>query len=169
VRFTWTPFGICELWRARAMRWYTESSTWLRTHAEERRMSKRILVIDDREELLTLLRMLLEDAAYRVSVSQDGARTVEDARSDPPDLIVLDLRLGGVSGLDVLESLRGAKVTAEIPVIVATAAVTEADIVENLIAVDPGRYANVSVLKKPFDGDALLERIGQMIGVSETS
>jgi CheY-like chemotaxis protein len=69
----------------------------------------------------------------------------------------------------VLESLRGAKATAEIPVIVATAAVTEADIVENLIAVDPGRYANVSVLKKPFDGDALLERIERMIGVSEAS
>jgi DNA-binding response OmpR family regulator len=138
-------------------------------------MSKRILVIDDREELLTLLRMLLEDASYRVSVSQDGAEISEAARSersdrnDPPDLIVLDLRLGGVSGLDVLESLRGGKTTAEIPVIVATAAVTEADIVENLITADPGRYANVSVLKKPFDGDALLERIEQMIGVSEAS
>ena len=130
-------------------------------------MSKRVLVIDDREELLTLLRMLLEDAAYRVSVSQDGAQVVEDARSDPPDLIVLDLRLGGVSGLDVLESLRANKATAEIPVIVATAAVTEADIVENMITADPGRYANVSVLKKPFDGDTLLQRIERMIGVSD--
>jgi DNA-binding response OmpR family regulator len=132
-------------------------------------MSKRILVIDDREELLTLLRMLLEDASYRVSVSQDGAQIVEAARSDPPDLVVLDLRLGGVSGLDVLESMRANKATAEIPVIVATAAVTEADIVENLITADPARYMNVSVLKKPFDGDALLERIEHMIGVSEAS
>ena len=132
-------------------------------------MSKRILVIDDREELLTLLRMLLEDAAYRVAVSQDGSEVIELARSDPPDLIVLDMRLGGVSGLDVLESLRANKTTAEIPVIVATAAVTEADIAENLITTDPGRYANVSVLKKPFDGDALLERIESMIGVSGAS
>ena len=132
-------------------------------------MSKRVLVIDDREELLTLLRMLLEDADYRVSVSQDGAEVAEMARSDPPDLIVLDLRLGGVSGLDVLASLRGNKTTAEIPVIVASAAVTESDIVQNLIATDPGRYANVSILKKPFDGDTLLERIGEMIGVAEAS
>ena len=132
-------------------------------------MSKRVLVIDDREELLTLLRMLLEDADYRVSVSQDGAEVTEMARSDPPDLIVLDLRLGGVSGLDVLASLRGNKTTAEIPVIVASAAVTESDIVQNLIATDPGRYANVSILKKPFDGDTLLERIGEMIGVAEAS
>jgi len=132
-------------------------------------MGKHILVIDDREELLTLLRMLLEDADYRVAVSQDGAEVTDMARSDPPDLVVLDLRLGGVSGLDVLESLRANKVTAEIPVIVATAAVTEVDIVENLMATDPGRYANISVLKKPFDGDALLERIEQMIGVAGAS
>lgn len=132
-------------------------------------MGNRILVIDDREELLTLLRMLLEDADYRVTVSQDGAEVTEMARTDPPDLVVLDLRLGGVSGLDVLEGLRANKATAEIPVIVATAAVTEADIVENLMATDPGRYANISVLKKPFDGDALLERIEHMIGVAGAS
>lgn len=132
-------------------------------------MGKHILVIDDREELLTLLRMLLEDANYRVSVSLDGAEVPEMARSNPPDLIVLDLRLGGVSGLDVLAGMRANKATVEIPVIVATAAVTEADVVENLIATDPGRYANVSVLKKPFDGDALLERIREMIGVAGAS
>lgn len=129
-------------------------------------MSKRILVIDDREELLMLLRMLLEDASYRVSVSLDGSQVVEDSGDDPPDLIVLDLRLGGVSGLDVLESLRASKTTAEIPVIVSTAAVIEAEVVEKLIISDPGRYVNVSVLKKPFDGDALLERIERMIGVA---
>lgn len=132
-------------------------------------MGKHILVIDDREELLTLLRMLLEDANYRVSVSLDGAEVPEMARSNPPDLIVLDLRLGGVSGLDVLAGMRANKATVEIPVIVATAAVTEADVVENLIATDPGRYSNVSVLKKPFDGDALLERIREMIGVAGAS
>lgn len=129
-------------------------------------MSKRILVIDDREELLMLLRMLLEDASYRVSVSLDGSQVVEDSGDDPPDLIVLDLRLGGVSGLDVLESLRASKTTAEIPVIVSTAAVIEAEVVEKLITSDPGRYSNVSVLKKPFDGDALLERIERLIGVA---
>lgn len=128
-------------------------------------MSKRILVIDDRKELLALLRMLLEDAAYQVSVSQDGAEAPQMARNNPPDLIVLDMRLGAVSGLDVLASLRANKTTAEIPVIVATAAITDADIAQNLITMDPGRYANVSVLRKPFDGDVLLDRIEEMIGV----
>ena len=131
-------------------------------------MSKRILVIDDREELLALIRMLLEDAEYAVSVLADGALVEEFARANPPDLIVLDMRLGAVSGLDVLERLRASQPTADIPVIVATAALTEAHIVEQLTRDATGRYANISLLMKPFDGDALLERIQHMIGVAET-
>ena len=130
-------------------------------------MSKRILVIDDRQELLALIRMLLEDADYGVSVLDDGALVEETARRNPPDLIVLDMRLGEISGLDVLERLRTNQATADIPVIVATAAMTEADVVEQLIRDPSGRYANISVLKKPFDGDALLERIQSMVGVAE--
>ena len=86
---------------------------------------------------------------------------------NPPDLIVLDIRLGAISGLDVLERLRTSQATADIPVIVATAALTEAEVVERLIRDPSGRYANIAVLKKPFDGDALLERIQGMIGVAE--
>jgi CheY-like chemotaxis protein len=131
-------------------------------------MSKRILVIDDREELLALIRMLLEDAEYGVSVLADGALVEEAARTNQPDLIVLDMRLGAVSGLDVLERLRASQPTADIPVIVATAALTEARVVERLTRDTSGRYANVSLLMKPFDGDALLDRIQHMIGVAET-
>jgi CheY-like chemotaxis protein len=98
-------------------------------------MSKRILVIDDRQELLALIRMLLEDAEYGVSVLDDGSLVEETARKNPPDLIVLEM--------------------------------TDADVVEQLIHDPSGRYANVSVLKKPFDGDVLLERIQSMIGVAE--
>lgn len=130
-------------------------------------MSKRILVIDDREELLALLRMFLEDADYSVSVLDDGSLVEETVRKDPPDLIVLDIRLGTVSGLDVLERLRASQATASIPVIVATAALTEAAVVEQLIRDPSGRYANITVLEKPFDGDALLQRIQRMVGVAE--
>lgn len=132
-------------------------------------MSKRILVIDDRQELLALLRMLLEDAHYVVSVLDDGARVEETVRADPPDLIVLDLRLGAVSGLNVLERLRAGQATAGIPVIIATAALTDVGMVERLIRDPSGRYAQVSVLTKPFDGDALLERIERMLGAAGTT
>lgn len=129
-------------------------------------MSKRILVVDDRENLLTLLRMLLEDEHYQVSVLQEGRGAVERIRDDPPDLVILDLKLADASGLDILESLRGQSSTADIPVIVYTAAVIEAESVSNLISGNPARYTNVSVLQKPFELDTLLERVQEVLGAA---
>jgi DNA-binding response OmpR family regulator len=132
-------------------------------------VTKRILVIDDRAELLALLRMILEDERYQVSVLQEGQLAVETVRADQPDLVILDLRLEDASGTDVLQSLRAHTSTADIPVIVYTAAVMEAEGVSQLITSDPGRYANVSVLQKPFELDALLARVQQVLGAAEPS
>lgn len=132
-------------------------------------MTKHILVVDDREHLLTLLRMILEDERYQVSVLQDGNGAFDRIRENPPDLVILDLKIADVSGMDILESLRAHEVTADIPVIVYTAAVIEADAVERLISGNPSRYHNVSVLQKPFDLDTLLDRVGQLLGAAEAS
>ncbi|MGH2515042.1 MAG: response regulator [Ktedonobacterales bacterium] len=129
-------------------------------------MSKRILVVDDRENLLTLLRMLLEDEHYQVSVLQEGRGAVERIRDNPPDLVILDLKLADASGLDILESLRAQSSTADIPVIVYTAAVIEAESVANLISGNPTRFTNVSVLQKPFDLDTLLQRVQEVLGAA---
>ncbi|HLZ23737.1 MAG TPA: response regulator [Ktedonobacterales bacterium] len=129
-------------------------------------MSKRILVVDDRENLLTLLRMLLEDEHYQVSVLQEGRGAVECIHDNPPDLLILDLKLADASGLDILENLRAQRSTADIPVIVYTAAVIEAESVANLISGNPTRYTNVSVLQKPFELDTLLERVQEVLGTT---
>lgn len=129
-------------------------------------MSKRILVVDDRENLLTLLRMLLEDEHYQVSVLQEGRHAVERIRENPPDLVILDLKLADASGLDILEGLRTQNSTADIPVIVYTAAVIEAESVANLISGNPTRYTNVSVLQKPFELDTLLQRVQEVLGAA---
>jgi DNA-binding response OmpR family regulator len=129
-------------------------------------MSKRILVVDDRENLLALLRMLLEDEQYQVSVLQEGQGAVERIRENPPDLVILDLKLADASGMDILASLRAQSSTADIPVIVYTAAVIEAESVNNLISGNPARYTNVSVLQKPFDLDTLLERVQEVLGAA---
>ncbi len=132
-------------------------------------MTKHILVIDDREHLLTLLRMILEDERYKVSVLQEGRGAVEYIGENPPDLVILDLKLADASGLDILESLRSREATADIPVIVYTAAVMEAEAVERVVASNPARYNNVSVLQKPFELDTLLDRVGQLLGAREAS
>lgn len=131
-------------------------------------MSKRILVVDDRANLLALLRMILEDEQYQVSVLQEGRDAVARIRENTPDLVILDLKLADANGLDILESLRAQTSTADIPVIVYTAAVMEAEAVSNLVSGNPARYTNVSVLQKPFDLDALLDRVQEVLGVAES-
>ncbi len=132
-------------------------------------MTKRILVLDDRENLLTLMRMLLEDEDYQVSVLQRGEGAIERIREEMPDLVILDLKLADASGTDILVGLRSQAGTADIPIIVYSAAVLETEALSNLIAGNPARYANVSVLPKPSDLDTLLERVQQVLGVAQSS
>ncbi|MFI5275001.1 MAG: two-component system response regulator [Ktedonobacterales bacterium] len=132
-------------------------------------MTKRILVVDDRETLLTLLRRVLEDEQYQVSVLQEGRDAVARIRESVPDLVILDLKLADASGSDILESLRAHESTAEIPVIVYSAAVLEAEAVSNLVRGNPTRYRNVSVVLKPFELDALLERVQQLLAAPQAT
>src|SRR5262249_28067116 len=130
-----------------------------------RNMTKHILVVDDRLALLDLLRRLLEEEEqYRVSVLPQGSGAVAQIRAAPPDLLILDLKLADAEGLDILQELRANATTADIPVIVYTAAVREAETVAHLVAGNPTRYANVVVLQKPFELDTLLERVEQVLG-----
>jgi DNA-binding response OmpR family regulator len=131
-------------------------------------VTKRILVVDDRAALLDLLRRVLEDEQYKVSVLQEGSGAVQQIREDPPDLVILDLKLADADGMDILQELRASTNTADIPVIVYTAAVIEAETVTNLIAGNPARYANVVVLQKPFDLDVMLERVQQVLGAAQS-
>ncbi len=129
-------------------------------------MATHILVIDDYEYLLYLLRSILEEEHYRVSVINRAEGAYELIRENPPDLIILDLKLQDASGLDILEALRSHEITADIPVLVYTAAVLEAESVRQLLAGNPERYRNVSVLRKPFEVDVLLQRVKHMVTAS---
>jgi len=119
-------------------------------------VGKQILVIDDKSELLHLMRRVLEDEDYQVSILQDGRDAYTQVKVQLPDLLILDLKLGEVSGQDVLKQLKHDSVTAEIPVIVYTAAVLEAEEVSELINSDPVRYRGVCVVQKPFELEDLL-------------
>jgi len=79
-------------------------------------VTKRILVVDDRNELLQLMRRVLEDEQYQVSILQEGRDAVAKVRNLLPDLLILDLKLGHMSGQDILEAMKNDRVTADIPV-----------------------------------------------------
>jgi CheY-like chemotaxis protein len=84
-------------------------------------MTHVILVVEDNERNLKLLRDVLEYAGYDVRT----ARTAEDgitlAVSEPPDLVLMDLQLPGIDGMEALRRLRGSPLTAGIPVVAVTA------------------------------------------------
>src|SRR2546430_9159596 len=108
------------------------------------------------------MRRVLEDEQYQVSILQDGRDTIPRVKSQLPDLLILDLKLGDVSGQDVLKQLKQDPVTVEIPVIVYTAAVLEAEEVSRLIESDPTRYSTVQVVQKPFELEDLLAMVEKL-------
>jgi len=112
----------------------------------------RILIVDDEEDLQELLRYNLEASGYDVNLAATGEEALEKARSASPDLILLDLMLPGIGGLDVCRKLRGDENTSGIPILMLTAKGEEEDIVAGL---DMGADDYVT---KPFSVSVLIAR-----------
>jgi len=81
----------------------------------------RILVIEDNEDNLSLMRLLLERAKYEVLAAENGFAGLEVARAEQPDVILLDLAMPEIDGWEVARELKSDIVTSNIPIIVVTA------------------------------------------------
>jgi two-component system, cell cycle response regulator DivK len=84
-------------------------------------MTHVILVVEDNERNLKLLRDVLEYAGYDVRVARTGEDGVTLAVEEPPDLVLMDLQLPGIDGMEALRQLRESPRTADIPVVAVTA------------------------------------------------
>ncbi|MGE0084338.1 MAG: response regulator [Desulfococcaceae bacterium] len=91
-----------------------------------------IMLVDDEEDILELLRYNLRAEGYHVLCAESGETALEIAGTQKPDLIVLDLMLPGIDGLDVARILKKDKKTQHIPIIMLTAKGAEADVVTGL-------------------------------------
>lgn len=112
------------------------------------------------------MRRVLEDEEYLVSILQEGKDAFATVKSMVPDLLILDLKLGDMSGQDVLRQVKSDPTTADIPVIVYTAAVLEAEEVSHLIESEPQFYTAVHLLRKPFELTALLDKVEELLDTS---
>jgi CheY-like chemotaxis protein len=83
--------------------------------------SARILIVDDEPDQVEMYRFALEQAGFIVDEATDGADALTHARSLPPDLIVLDLRLPDIDGWEVCRLLKSDPHTASIPIVILTA------------------------------------------------
>lgn len=113
----------------------------------------RILVVDDEPDILDLVQYNLSKAQYDVVGVVSGEEALAQVRIMPPDLIVLDLMLPGVDGLEVCKALKRDAHTAAIPIVILTARGEEVDIVAGL------ELGADDYLTKPFSPRVLLARI----------
>jgi two-component system phosphate regulon response regulator PhoB len=118
---------------------------------------ERILVVDDEPDIVALVAYHLAKSGYRVSTASSGTEALETARRDRPALVVLDLMLPGMSGLDVLEQLRAADATRGVAVLMLTARREEPDRIRGL-SLGADDY-----LTKPFSPQELVLRIGAIL------
>jgi two-component system phosphate regulon response regulator PhoB len=116
-------------------------------------MALKILVVDDEPDLVELIEYNISQHGHTVVTAGDGARALELAKEQVPDLVVLDVMMPRLNGTEVAKRLRSQTETASIPIIMLTAKAEEADELEGL-----GAGAD-DYITKPFSMQILLARI----------
>ncbi len=119
--------------------------------------NEKILVVDDEEDILELVQYNLVKEGYEVVCAITGEKALEMAVSIPIDLIVLDLMLPGVNGLNVTQKLKEDPETAGIPIVMLTAKGEEADVVTGL------EMGADDYIPKPFSPRILVARIRSVL------
>ena len=119
-------------------------------------MTQRILVVEDQEDNRRIIRDLLMSAGYELIEATDGAAGVRLAEAERPDLILMDIQLPKISGLDATRELRVDPKTAHIPIVAITSFALSGDSEK---AKDAGATA---YLAKPYSPRELLQLIRQL-------
>ncbi len=117
------------------------------------RASKKILVVEDEPDLLDIVVYNLRKEGFKALRAETGEKALEMARDERPDLILLDLMLPGLDGIEVCRRLRSTEATADIPVVMVTARAEETDAVVGL-SMGADDY-----VKKPFGVKELIARV----------
>ena len=119
-----------------------------------------VVVADDEEDILTLVSTIVERAGHEVVSVRDGAQALAAIRERRPDLVVLDISMPEVDGLEVLRRVRADGETRELPVLLLSARAQEADVRRGF---DTGASAYV---KKPFSPSELARRVDELLETS---
>ena len=119
--------------------------------------STKILIIEDEEDVIDLLTLHLRKAGYTILTATDGAVGLKKAREEGPALIILDLMLPRMSGLDVCKILKGDHATSHLPIIMLTAKAEEVDRIVGL------EFGADDYVTKPFSPRELVLRTNAIL------
>ena len=117
----------------------------------------KVLVVDDEPNIVLSLEFLMQQAGFDVVTADDGEGALARVEESPPDLILLDISLPGISGFDVLEQLRSDPNHARLPIIMLTAHGREVER-EKGLALGADDYVT-----KPFSTQALVEKVKALL------
>jgi len=118
----------------------------------------RILIVDDEPDIALILKLQLEDAGYQTVRAQDGVEALEAIARQGFSLILLDIKMPRVDGLEVLSRIRGE----ETPVVMMTAHGSED------IAVDAMKKGALDYISKPFSTDDMLQKVDRAVNIGKT-
>ena len=116
-----------------------------------------VLIVEDDADIAALIAHFLEKAGFDSEIVSDGARALASARASPPDLVILDLMLPGLNGLEVCRALRADEKTAQLPIIMLTARGEES---ERIFGLDVGAD---DYIVKPFSPNELMARVRALL------
>jgi DNA-binding response OmpR family regulator len=118
---------------------------------------KRIVIVEDERDMADLVATRLRREGYKVDVAHDGTEGFDLIRSEPPDLVLLDIMLPGMSGTEIATRLRDDPRTVGVPIIMLTAKSEESDIVVGL------KFGADDYVTKPFSMSVLTARIDALL------
>lgn len=121
---------------------------------------RKILIVDDNQEFVDLVRKILKQKEFIVSVAMDGKTAIEKAISEKPELVLLDLKLPDISGEEVLKRLK--EIDRDIAVVIVTGFGGEQ------VAVDLMRKGAIDFISKPIDHEAFLRSVENAIEIRDS-
>jgi DNA-binding response OmpR family regulator len=126
-------------------------------------MKRRILIVDDNIDSITILRSILETNGFAVRTAQSGLEALEQLKDDLPDVVLLDVMMPEMSGLEVLERIKNSHATSKVPVIMVTAKTQDEDVMVGY------QYGADYYITKPCTAKQLLYGIGLVLGKAEAA
>lgn len=121
-------------------------------------MKQRVLIVDDNIDVLIIFREMIEAHGFAVQIAKSGPEALEHLRNEQPSVVLLDIMMPEMSGLEVLERIRTNHATADLPVIMVTAKVQDEDLVTGY------QHGADYYITKPCTSAQLLYGINLMLG-----
>jgi CheY-like chemotaxis protein len=122
-------------------------------------VATRIAVVNDERDFLEMVRLLLEEEGYEVRACSDGLGALSLVKEWHPNLVLLDIRMAGLSGWEILEQMAGDAATKDVRVLVTSGATEEVSAARADL-----RRRGHDFIPLPFDVDQLLSKVEQMAG-----